>query len=125
MIEIKIRSEKDTILSFTINNHALIDREAIMAGDAYDMICNTVSVLSQSVIIGFDEVLKLNVNYEMKDGYLALDLNGFTQEEIEQGQVLLKTFAKSLESVILSLDESFGINKRKEYITLKNEEVFL
>ncbi|WP_294355694.1 ribosomal-processing cysteine protease Prp [uncultured Clostridium sp.] len=123
MIEIKIRSEKDTILSFTINNHALIDREAIMAGDAYDMICNTVSVLSQSVIIGFDEVLKLNVNYEMKDGYLALDLNGFTQEEIEQGQVLLKTFAKSLESVILSLDESFGINKRKEYITLKNEEV--
>lgn len=123
MIEIKIRSEKDTILSFSINNHALIDREAIMAGDAYDMICNTVSVLSQSVIIGFDEVLKLNVNYEMKDGYLALDLNGFTQEEIEQGQVLLKTFAKSLESVILSLDESFGINKRKEYITLKNEEV--
>ena len=123
MIEIKIRSEKDTILSFTINNHDLIDREAIMAGDAYDMICNTVSVLSQSVIIGFDEVLKLNVNYEMKDGYLALDLNGFTQEEIEQGQVLLKTFAKSLESVILSLDESFGINKRKEYITLKNEEV--
>lgn len=123
MIEIKIRSEKDTILSFTINNHALIDREAIMAGDAYDMICNTVSVLSQSVIIGFDEVLKLNVNYEMKDGYLELDLNGFTQEEIEQGQVLLKTFAKSLESVILSLDESFGINKRKEYITLKNEEV--
>lgn len=123
MIEIKIRSEKDTILSFSINNHALIDRDAIMAGDAYDMICNTVSVLSQSVIIGFDEVLKLNVNYEMKDGYLALDLNGFTQEEIEQGQVLLKTFAKSLESVILSLDESFGINKRKEYITLKNEEV--
>ncbi len=123
MIEIKIRSEKDTILSFNINNHALIDRDAIMAGDAYDMICNTVSVLSQSVIIGFDEVLKLNVNYEMKDGYLALDLNGFTQEEIEQGQVLLKTFAKSLESVILSLDESFGINKRKEYITLKNEEV--
>lgn len=123
MIEIKIRSEKDTILSFSINNHALIDRDAIMAGDAYDMICNTVSVLSQSVIIGFDEVLKLNVNYEMKDGYLALDLNGFTHEEIEQGQVLLKTFAKSLESVILSLDESFGINKRKEYITLKNEEV--
>ncbi|MBE6051419.1 MAG: ribosomal-processing cysteine protease Prp [Clostridium sp.] len=124
MIEIKIRSEKDNILSFSINNHAIgRERDAIIAGDAFDMICNTVSVLSQSVIIGFDEVLKLNVNYEMKDGYLALDLKGFTQEEIEQGQVLLRTFAKSLESVILSLDQSFGINKRKEYIILKNEEV--
>jgi len=87
------------------------------------MICNSVSVLSQSVIIGLDEVLKLNVNYEIKDGYLALDLKGFTQEEIEQGQVLLKTFEKSLESVILSLDEMFGIKKRKEYIILIKEEV--
>ena len=82
MIEIKIRSHKENILSFKISNHALRDRDAILAGEAYDMVCNTVSVLSQSVIIGLDEVLKLNCNYEMMDGYLALDLNGFTQEEI-------------------------------------------
>ncbi|HEY5523950.1 MAG TPA: ribosomal-processing cysteine protease Prp [Clostridium sp.] len=123
MIEIKIRSKKNKILSFRINNHALFEREAILAGDAFDMICNSVSVLSQSVIIGLDEVLKLNVNYEMKDGYLALDLKGFSQEEIDQAQVLLKTFEKSLESVILSLDEMFGIKKRNEYINLIKEEV--
>jgi hypothetical protein len=123
MIEVKIRSKNNQILSFSINNHALLGREAIIAGEAYDMVCNSVSVLSQSVIIGLDEVLKLNVNYEMKDGYLALNLNGFTQEEIEQSQVLLKTFKLSLDSVILSLDEMFGIIKRTEYITLLNEEV--
>lgn len=123
MIKVKIRSKKSKILSFIIDNHALAEREAILAGDAFDMVCNSVSVLSQSVIIGLDEVLKLNVNYEVKDGYLALDLKGFTQEEIEQGQVLLKTFEKSLESVILSLDEMFGIKKRKEYIILIKEEV--
>jgi uncharacterized protein YsxB (DUF464 family) len=123
MIEIKFRSKKEDILSFSINSHALIGREAILAGDAYDMICNTVSVLSQSVIIGLDEVLKLNVNYEMKDGYLALDLQGFTEEDIMEAQVLLKTFEKSLDSVIVSLDQSFGEEKRKEYIILKNEEV--
>ncbi|MBD7910627.1 MULTISPECIES: ribosomal-processing cysteine protease Prp [Clostridium] len=123
MIEIKIRSRKDNILSFSINSHALRDREAILAGDAYDMICNTVSVLSQSVIIGLDEVLKLNVNYEMKDGYLALDLQGFTDEETNEAQVLLKTFEKSLDSTIMSLDQSFGEKKRKEYIILKHEEV--
>ncbi|MDD6794000.1 MAG: ribosomal-processing cysteine protease Prp [Clostridiaceae bacterium] len=123
MIEIKIRSNKDNITSFSINSHALIDREAILAGEAFDMVCNSVSVLSQSCIIGLDEVLKLNVNYEMKDGYLALDLNGFSQEEIKQAQVLLKTFEMSLESVILSLQQSFGIEKCKEYITLIKEEV--
>lgn len=123
MIEIKIRSKDNKILSFSINNHALLEREAIIAGEAYDMVCNSVSVLSQSVIIGLDEVLKLNVNYEIKDGYLALDLNGFTQEEIEQSQVLLKTFKLSLDSVILGLDEMFGMMKRKEYIILLNEEV--
>lgn len=123
MIEIRIESKNENIMSFRINNHALIGREAILAGDAYDMVCNSVSVLSQSVVIGLDEVLKLNVNYEIRDGYLALDLNGFTQEEIEQSQVLLRTFEKSIESIILSLDEMFGSKKRREYITLIKEEV--
>lgn len=123
MIEVKIRSNQENILSYEINSHALINREAIIAGEAYDMVCNSVSVLSQSAIIGLDEVLKLNVNYEISDGYLSLNLNGFTSEEIEKAQVILKTFEKSLESVILSLDEMFGITKRKEYITLLKEEV--
>ena len=123
MIEIRIESKNENIMSFRINNHALIGREAILAGDAYDMVCNSVSVLSQSVVIGLDEVLKLNVNYEIRDGYLALELNVFTQEEIEQSQVLLRTFEKSIESTILSLDEMFGSKKRREYITLIKEEV--
>ena len=123
MIEARLKCRNNNILSISINNHALIEREAILAGDAYDMVCNSVSVLSQSVIIGLDEVLKLNVNYEVSDGYLALDLKGFSPEEIEQAQVLLKTFEKSLESVILSLDQMFGEKKRNEYITLIKEEV--
>ncbi|MBU5486857.1 ribosomal-processing cysteine protease Prp [Clostridium sp. MSJ-8] len=123
MIKINIRSNRDNIISFSVEDHALRERTAILAGDAHDMICNSVSVLSQSVIIGLDEVLKLNVNYEIRDGYLALDLKGFTLEEIEQAQVLLKTFEKSLESLIMGLDDMFGIDKRMEYISLCNEEV--
>lgn len=123
MIKINIRSNRDNIISFSVEDHALRERTAILAGDAHDMICNSVSVLSQSVIIGLDEVLKLNVNYEIRDGYLALDLKGFTPSEIEQAQVLLKTFEKSLESLIMGLDDMFGIDKRMEYISLCNEEV--
>lgn len=123
MIKVRIQSRNNNIISYTIKDHALRDREAVLIGEAYDMVCNSVSVLSQSVIIGLDEVLKLNVSYEMADGYLNLDLSEFTLEEIESAQVLLKTFEKSIESVILSLDQSFGNKKRCKYIDFKKEEV--
>ncbi|WP_315078426.1 ribosomal-processing cysteine protease Prp [uncultured Clostridium sp.] len=128
MIKVGINYKDSSIIGFVINNHALCgDRDfrndVSLVGETFDMICNSVSVLSQSVIIGLDEVLKLNSTYEISDGYLKLDLNDFNEEEIEQAQVLLQTFEKSLESVILSLDEMFGSKKRKEYITLLKEEV--
>ena len=59
----------------------------------------------------------------MKDGYLKLDLSDFTDDELNQAQVLLLTFEKSLESVMLSLEQMFGKEKRRENITLKKEEV--
>lgn len=123
MIKVIIKLKDQNITSISINNHALEDREAILAGDAYDMVCNSVSVLGQSVIIGLDEVLKLNVNYEIGEGHLRVDLEGLNVDEKEKAQVILKTFEKSLESVILSLNQMFGDKKRREYINLKKEEV--
>ena len=70
-----------------------------------------------------EEVLKLPVKYEINDGYLSLNLSGLKEDEIEKGQVLLKTFEKSMESLMMSLEASFGKNKRNKYISLKNEEV--
>ena len=115
MIRVKFQSKEDNIISFTIKGHAMECRDAILAGEAYDMICNSVSVLS--------EVLKLNVNYEMSDGYLKLDLNGFTHEEIVEAQVLLKTFEMSLASLVLGLDSSLGKKTRCKYIEIIKEEV--
>lgn len=123
MIKIRIETKTNNIMSVTIKNHALRERDMILAGEAYDMICNSVSVLSQSAIIGLDEVLKLNVNYEVSDGYLKIDLAGFSNDEVKEAQVILKTLEKSLESVILSIEQSFGNKKRCEYIDYKKEEV--
>ena len=124
MIKVSIQSDKQkNIISFTMKGHAMENRDAILAGEAYDMVCNSIAVLSQSVIIGLDEVLNLNVNYEIGEGYLKVDLNGFTREEIKKAQVLLKTFEKSLESLILGLDMSLGKETRCKYIKIKKEEV--
>ena len=124
MIKIAILQKGNLSLGFKISGHAL-SREEIenTIGDAYDLICNSVSVLSQSAVIGMEEVLKLPVKYEINDGYLSLNLSELNEDEIEKGQVLLKTFEKSMESLMMSLEASFGKNKRNKYINLKNEEV--
>lgn len=123
MIKLDIYTTKDIIIGFRIQNHALREREMILAGEAYDMICNSVSVLSQSVLIGLDEVLKLNVPYEITDGYIKLDLRELDEEELQKAQVLLKTFELSIDSILLSLEQSFGKNKADQYIYVKKEEV--
>lgn len=124
MIKVTILQKGNLSLGFKISGHAL-SREEIenTIGDAYDLICNSVSVLSQSAVIGMEEVLKLPVKYEINDGYLSLNLSELNEDEIEKGQVLLKTFEKSMESLMMSLEDSFGKNKRNKYINLKNEEV--
>ena len=124
MIKVTILQKGNLSLGFKISGHAL-SREEIenTVGDAYDLICNSVSVLSQSVLIGMEEVLKLPVKYEINDGYLSLNLSDLKEDEIEKGQVLLKTFEKSMESLLMSLEVSFGKNKRNKYINLKKEEV--
>ena len=63
MIKIIILKDNDLSLGFKISGHALSRKEIESTiGDAYDMICNSVSVLSQSIVIGIEEVLKLHIN---------------------------------------------------------------
>lgn len=128
MVKITINEKEGNIVGFVINNHAISDKrdfhhDLSLVGETFDMVCNSVAVLSQSVLLGLDEVLKLNCTYEIADGYLSLDISDFITEELNQAQVLLKTFEKSVESVILSLEEMFGKEKRMEYIILEKEEV--
>ena len=124
MIKIIILKQEDISLGFKIEGHAL-SREEIesVTGEAFDLICNSVSVLSQSVIIGMQEVLKLPIKYEINDGFLSLNLSNLKEEEIDRAQVLLLTFEKSLESIMMSLEAGFGKNRRNKYIKIKFEEV--
>ena len=123
MIKIRIFGKEDLRLGFKIEGHALSKAEIEKSGDAYDLICNSVSVLSQSVLIGMEEVLKLKIKYEINDGFLHIDLRNLKNQDIENTQVLLLTFEKSIESLMESIKLTFGNNKDSEYIRLLKEEV--
>ena len=95
MIKIIIFKQKEISLGFKIEGHALSREEMeSTTGDAYDMICNSVSVLSQSVVIGMEEVLKLPVKYEVKDGFLSLNLHNLKNEDIKKVHILLLKLEK-------------------------------
>ena len=123
MIKVVIKFQDDNIIAVDIKGHAVRDAEAVIIGEAYDMVCNSVSVLSQSLLIGLESVLKINCSYEIYDGYISLDLGDIEKEELLKAQVLLKTFELSLESIMISLEQSCGKNKRDKYIFLLKEEV--
>jgi uncharacterized protein len=123
MIKIRILKKDDLRLGFKIEGHALSKAEIEKSGNAYDLICNSVSVLSQSTLIGMEEVLKLKIKYEINDGFLHINLSNLKEQEIEKSQVLLLTFEKSIESLIESLKLTFGSKKDSEYIRLLKEEV--
>ena len=123
MIKIRILKKDDLRLGFKIEGHALSKAEIEKSGNAYDLICNSVSVLSQSTLIGIEEVLKLKIKYEINDGFLHINLSNLKSQEIEKCQVLLLTFEKSIESLIESIKLTFGSKKDSEYIRLLKEEV--
>ena len=123
MVNVKILKRENLSLGFKIEGHALSDDELMKSGNAYDLICNSISILSQTILIGITEVLGVKAKYEIHDGFLDINLSNLKKSEIESCQVLLLTFEKSLESVMLSLDNMFGKQKRREYITLIKEEV--
>lgn len=124
MIKVTIFQKDNISYGFKIKGHAL-SREQMESetGDVYDLICNSVSVLSQSAVIGLTEVLKLPIKYDTEDGFLHMNLFNLKEEEVKSAQILLLTFEKSLESVIMSLKSSFGKNKCNEYIKLLKKEV--
>ncbi|SHE65838.1 ribosomal-processing cysteine protease Prp [Clostridium fallax] len=124
MITVVIKESKENIVGFEIKGHALSNGELnSTVGEAYDIICNSISVLSQSAIIGIEDVLGLKANYKLNEGFLSIDLSKFKKEELELCQILLKTFDLSVKSVIQSLDQSFGNKKRCKYIKMLKEEV--
>jgi len=123
MVNVKILKRENLSLGFKIEGHALSDDELMKSGNAYDLICNSISILSQTILIGITEVLGVKAKYEIHDGFLDINLSNLKESEIESCQVLLLTFEKSLESLVESIKLSFGNEKDSEYIRFKKEEV--
>lgn len=109
---IKIRIERDHnqyISEFKITGHAYADEPG------KDIVCAAVSMLTQTIILGLSEVLKIQVSYEIADGYLACWIpQGLSQRDRQQVNNLLDTMVLGIRNI----QESYS-----QYIIVHDKEV--
>ena len=110
MVKVEFVRSSGKIVSFKIKGHAM-PKEAQLD---VDLICAAVSAISQTTVIGIEEVLKIKVKYDIKDGFLNLNLEDQTLENVERCQVLLETMILGLKSIEIT----YG-----KYIKVETEEV--
>ena len=91
MTRVVIFKKKDRISGFEISGHTGY------AEEGSDIVCSAVSSVSQMALLGIKDVLKLNVFFEISDGFLKLSLG--KNVENESAQVLLKSMEKSLREI--------------------------
>ena len=108
MVNVLFKRKDSNLVSVSMKGHA----ESVDEG--YDMVCCAISAVSQTILIGLLEVLKLKVIYSLDDGFLNFSIEKFPDRDIEQCQVLIKTMLLGLKSIEIR----YG-----EYINIKVEEV--
>ena len=107
MITVKIkRNVNNEIISFALNGHAGYNVEG------KDIVCAAVSAVTNMALIGLNEKLKINLNFEKSDsGYLKVELpKDIDFEDMRVAQVLLE----SLVTEYLDIESSYG-----KYILVK------
>lgn len=110
MVKVEFFRSSGKIVSFKIKGHAM-PREAQME---VDLVCAAISAISQTTIIGIEEVLKIKAKYDIEDGFLNLNLENQTLEDVERCQVLLETMVLGLKSIEITYSD---------YIKVETEEV--
>jgi uncharacterized protein YsxB (DUF464 family) len=93
MINVKFFTENHKLVAFNIKGHAGY------AEHGYDIVCSAVSAISTTIVNGITEVLKIEAPYEVKDGFLNLNLRGLAFEDIEKCTILMETMLVGFKSM--------------------------
>jgi uncharacterized protein YsxB (DUF464 family) len=113
MTNVLFKKKGGNIISFTANGHTGFGEEG------QDILCSAVSAMSYTILNGIIEVLKIdlvqNTDYFIHEesGYLSINLESRSEEDIEKSQVLLRTLLVGFDSM----------KNYEDYIKVSIEEV--
>lgn len=119
MINIAFKRKDGMLVSYVIKGHAeRIAKSFEKDSDNYDpetnmlyddIACSGVSLLGQICIIGIEEVLKLKVKCTIEEGYISLNLENLSLNEIEKTQVLMETTLLGFKNLELTYNEYMNV----------------
>ncbi len=93
MTKITIFKKNGNICEYQIKGHSGF------AEEGSDIVCAGISTAGQMALVALKEVLSLNVDVDIKDGYMHVILNDFQNEN---AQVVLSAMQKTFEDIAKS-----------------------
>lgn len=108
MVNALFKKNSGKIVSVNLSGHAESSDEG------YDMVCSAVSAISLTIANGITDILKINPSMSLEDGFLSMNFNMLSLEEIDRCQVLLETMLIGISGI----ETNYG-----DYIRVEIEEV--
>ncbi|WP_432408925.1 ribosomal-processing cysteine protease Prp [Wukongibacter sp. M2B1] len=110
MINITInRDYKKNIVSFSVKGHAYADEYG------RDIVCASISMLTQTIVLALHDVAGIDVTYEMDDGFLYCEIpDNIDVTSREKANIIFDT-------MLIGIKGTIGMYS--DYIKLQDEEV--
>ncbi len=107
MTKIYIFKKDDKICGFQVKGHTGY------AEEGQDIVCASVSTATQMAVLGLKEVLKLDVEVEMKEGFLLVRL-GENSKNNQSAQDLLSTMQQTLQEIAKEYQKYVKMEVKKD-----------
>lgn len=105
MTKIVIFKKNELIWAYQIKGHSGFEEEG------KDIVCSAISTSAQMALVGLKEVLKLEVESDIHDGYMQVKLSDF---ENEKAQAILKAMELTLEDISKNYSQFVKLEVRKD-----------
>ena len=65
----------------------------------YDMVCASISAISQTALLGLKNVVKVDPKYKIAEGYLKIELSDLDNDKRKQASLILDTMMEGLRDI--------------------------
>jgi len=107
MTTIKCLYKDGHIISLEVKGHTGYDR----AG--YDILCASVSAITQTALLGLKNVLKVKVEYKIRDSYLKMELPDMDSESRKLADAVLDTMLEGLKDIASGYSSYIKLEEEK------------
>lgn len=109
MVRIKVFRRSGKITGFEVKGHAGYGKSN------KDIVCSAVSVLTQTAVIGLEEIAGVGLKYNVKDGYLKCCITDIPSElEDIKSSAILETMYVGLHNIELTYGKFMSLLDKEE-----------